>query len=174
MRIATNLEHRDFFSKNHFIEFEKLISAEDCAFLLAKTPERDLWRKNPQIKKITLSSKFAEIAASLAKKNSLRLAYDERLPAHFQAPHPLGETTCLKHLSISLLLILSGEKAGNGIFFLPDVYVPSADDAFLITYCEPRTMYLLDKSDPHVHDLKKLGYVFGDLLRSETHPILYP
>lgn len=102
MRFAIALEHEDFFRKNHFIEFDHLLTQEESellkthattqlATLLKKKPEeliqkkplelfmagRDLWKTDPVIKKTLLHPRMNNLAISLFKKNPLRLAYDQ-------------------------------------------------------------------------------------------------
>jgi hypothetical protein len=43
----------------------------------------------------------------------------------------------------------------------------------MIVYCTDKTVYVLEKRDPHTHALKKLGYGFGDRLEEKTHPIIF-
>ena len=173
MRFATSPEHRSFFSKQHFIEFEGLLSAAECAYLLLKKKERDLWKKDPFVKKIVLRSQFAEIAAELSNQRKLRIGFDER--AKELTPLSLQEGSCLKTISLGLIFCLSGEKQGHGTFFSPHIPLSTVafyDDSFLLAYCENRTFYLLETKDPHTHLLKKEGYAFGDILTNATHPLL--
>lgn len=95
MKYASASEHRDFFQKNHFIEFEGLLSEADAAaittaltkkFDFKKTdPEklylagRDLWRSFPDIKKVVTQRKFALIASELFGTKPIRLGYDQLL-----------------------------------------------------------------------------------------------
>lgn len=71
-------------------------------------------------------------------------------------------------------------KIGSGLFFFPNV--PLSFDylletpgisQLLIVYTKETALYIHNPMDPHTHALKKLGYVFGDRLRSSTHPIVY-
>ena len=100
MRFAPAPDHLTFFYKHHFIEFEELFSKEKTRILLDSSIKgmekrcalsekdfsklsfekrfeagRDLWRDDEQVKKFTLSSHLAEIAAHLTKKRQLRLAF---------------------------------------------------------------------------------------------------
>lgn len=168
MRFTTSFEHRDFFSKNGYIEFEKLISLEECALLLSKKTGLDLWRRDPLIKKISLRSQFGEIASQLSRTKVLRIGFDLLLdPLH--SPSLLDSS--LKP-SIGLLIILAGEKTGSGLFFHPKLLFPQMEKAFLITYCESKTLYHFKKEDPYTHHVKKLGYAFGDLIKNDTHPLI--
>jgi hypothetical protein len=102
MRFVTASEHRQFFIKRRFVEFENLISSQEAAeikkdaeSLLAarlkmkasglqhKSPlelflaGRDLWRHSPLIKKIITKPKIGAISSDIFEKTPLRLAYDQ-------------------------------------------------------------------------------------------------
>ncbi|GAB4190724.1 MAG: hypothetical protein Tsb0015_12170 [Simkaniaceae bacterium] len=69
---------------------------------------------------------------------------------------------------------------GHGIFFQVDapisfesLYAVPNQNLLLIVYGKDKMLYTKNDRDPHVHQLKKLGYVFGDKLKNETHPIIY-
>lgn len=169
MRFATSFEHRDFFSKNGYIEFADLIPLAECELLLSNPAGFDLWRENPLIKKISLRPQLAELASILLLKKTLRIGFDQRLN---RDEIPELTNSCLKPI-ICLFLILSGEKAGHGLFFKPENLPHLTAPVFLISYCDVKTFYLLNKRDPYTHAPKKLGYVFGDLLRNDTHPLIF-
>lgn len=192
-----------------------------AAFLSGKPPQfsdffragRDLWRENKAIKKVVLRSKLASVAAELAKKPSLRLAFDQTLlsaPAFnlnslpcLTRPLSLTESSCIQGIVGALLLQLSDpystppalpdslddepaplalfpQKKGSGIFFSPSA--PLSLEHFtavnqeeihqlLIVYSVDKSLYKREELDPHIHNLKRLGYQFGDRLKKETHPL---
>ena len=104
MKFTTAKEHRDFFLKNGWIEFEGLLSLkqtsevnqaidavlakrlpitkrkiqESCEMMFAEG--FDLWRADSLLQKIATQMRFCELAASLIEKKILRLAYDQLLP----------------------------------------------------------------------------------------------
>jgi hypothetical protein len=109
MKFATAKEHRDFFQKYGWIEFEGLLSNDQLALanqaidqVLAERlhlpPERlktassenfylqghDLWRSHSFLHKFVTQVHFAEIAAELIEKKPLRLGYDQLFPARSQ------------------------------------------------------------------------------------------
>jgi|GEM_PF-693459 len=102
MKFATTKQHRDFFHKEGWIEFEGCLSNEQTllanqaidqvmADRLHVLPHhlhllsseklylqgRDLWRSHPLLHKLATRVYFGEIAAELVEKNSLRLGYDQ-------------------------------------------------------------------------------------------------
>jgi hypothetical protein len=105
MKFATSKEHRDFFQKNGWIEFEDFISNEQLALVnqaidqvlaerLKTSSDRlhsfsaeqfylhghDLWRSHPVLQKLATQKRLAEIAAELIEKRTLRLGYDQLFP----------------------------------------------------------------------------------------------
>lgn len=111
MKFAINKEHRIFFEKYGWIEFEDLLSNEQLALAnravdqvltarLNVCPEelhlssnekfylqgRDLWRSNAFLHRLTTQMRFVEIGAELIKKKPLRLGYDQLFPACYQMP----------------------------------------------------------------------------------------
>lgn len=109
MKFSTAKEHRDFFQKQGWIEFEGLISNDQLNLaneaidqvlserlnvsterLRTLSSEkfylqgRDLWRSNPLLQKLVTQTRFAEIAAELIEKKPLRLGYDQFFPARHQ------------------------------------------------------------------------------------------
>jgi hypothetical protein len=150
MKFSTAKEHRDFFQKHGWIEFEGLISNDQLnqahqaidqvlAERLNVSPERlrilssekfylqgrDLWRSNPFLQKLVSQTRFAEIAAELIEKKTLRLGYDQFFPARQQMPFAqetqvyshfleqnasLQAVSCLQGVACGLILSLGGKE----------------------------------------------------------------
>lgn len=108
MKFAIAKEHRDFFQKQGWIEFENFLSADQLAqanqaidqvlaerlqLPLERLPQlpsessylqgRDVWRSNPFLSKLVKQPRFAEIASELIETKPLRLGYDQVLPAPY-------------------------------------------------------------------------------------------
>jgi hypothetical protein len=102
MRFAITADHRDFFTKNRYIEFEGILPLDQAALLkkhieetIAKrlriSPEKlqeknapelyfsgyDLWRDNEEIKKIAHKQAFASLASELMQTVPLRYGFDQ-------------------------------------------------------------------------------------------------
>ena len=102
MRFAITADHKEFFKKNHYIEFENLFSVDQRASLKKNAEETiakrlhipasrlkektapeiyqagyDLWRDNEEIKKITQKQAFASVASELLQTLPLRYAFDQ-------------------------------------------------------------------------------------------------
>ncbi len=112
MKFATAKEHRDFFQKQGWIEFEGLLSKDQLVLAnqaidqvlaerLKASSERlrllpsekfylqghDVWRSNPILQKLATQTRFAEIATELIEKKPLRLGYDQFFLAHQQVSY---------------------------------------------------------------------------------------
>lgn len=155
----------------------------------------DLWRDDEVLRKKILSHNFAEVGAELFKKNSLHLAFDQLLRTGSkpgfpkQLPSTLNEITSIYPLAGAVLIHLSGttspseiipSQRENVIYLSPEMTIPwelffqSPHQSYLlIAYANPESVYVLQKKDPHTHALKKLGYVFGDRVTHDHHPIVF-
>lgn len=105
MKKAVAKEHRDFFRKNGWIEFENLVSDQELEELNqaidvslaarlfvpidkveAVSPEtaflqgRDLWRSNDQLRKFVCLPRLGEVVSELVELKPLRLGFDQFLP----------------------------------------------------------------------------------------------
>lgn len=226
MRFATSSEHRDFFTKKGYIEFDDLLSEEEADKLkelgrailgrrLAASPTevmrksslglfmagRDVWREEAQIKALFFKSRLSEIASSLFKTVPLRLAYDQWIETGhvhdfpFSHPASLQDVSSFQSLVGGLIIQLSDQpakaapsihlsplpqKKGSGVYFasrislaLDKLFQLPGQTLYLLAFCPKKTLYILDKKDPHTHLLKKEGYVFGDQLKSPRHPLIF-
>jgi hypothetical protein len=221
MRFAVTADHRDFFSKKNYIEFENLLSAAQAADLknhaeqtlanrlrlplhkLADRPSTelfkagyDLWRDSDPIKKATHKHGLASLASELFQIVPIRLGFDQYLLSSPGSPSPLSqastlqELSCLSPLSGALILVLEDLvvpvknfplplNAGNGLFISPSLPIPWPElfgtvglHLFMMGFAMDKTFFRADTKDPHAVNLKKLGYVFNDLLKDNLHPIL--
>jgi hypothetical protein len=102
MRFAITADHRDFFTKNHYIEFEEILPFDQVSSLKKNAEETiaqrlripleklnkktapevyyagyDLWRDHEEIKKITQKQAFASLASELMQAIPLRYAFDQ-------------------------------------------------------------------------------------------------
>lgn len=196
MKFAVAKEHRDYFARHHYITFEEVLTFEESSLLgiLVKTlllkrlkkplledvmlseqflGGRDLWREDLALQKILFSRRLAEIAASLFKQPLLRIALDQ----YFVQPSLLSlqQMSCIDPLVGAVALPINNMK-GTVIYFSPTkpLTLPFLDEPVLIlAYAGERAQYCLKKEDPNTHFLKKYGCAFGDILKNDTHPILF-
>lgn len=143
MSAAIGPEHRHFFTKNHYIEFEDLIKDVDLTYehidkvlsdrtkkiIETRTPKelfiagRDLFRDDPIVKKISLSRSLAQIASLLFDTSPVRIAYDQSLRtttltrAPFAHPFSLAQVSCFQPILCGVIIRLSHDP--NPPAFLP-------------------------------------------------------
>ena len=124
MRFSPTSDHREFFSKNGFVEFENFLTLEQITLLnkeidqtlanrlkvslpqLQKTPVNllfqegfDLWRDSEALKKVIFKSNFAEIASYLFNIPLLRMGFDQYLPSTTIETLPLSDGVSLQDIS---------------------------------------------------------------------------
>lgn len=129
-KFAVDPHHRDYFQKQHSIEFEELVSEpilkelqSDLNNIFSKTPPakyfeegRDLWRRSTAFKRLVRNIAFAEIASELTNRPHIRLGLDQFLPP-FEPSEPLysdylkegfnlAETTSIQGVVCGLMLCL--------------------------------------------------------------------
>jgi|SRR5579862_8653209 len=135
MRFVFTLEQRDFFRKNHFIEFEGMLSSKQAALIDKEAQELlsgrlrtpfsqwdtlpplalykagfDLWREALAIRKATQKLPIVHIASELFDTAPLRIAFDQFCLT--SSPHPPFQK------SFSLTEISSIKPLAGGILFL--------------------------------------------------------
>jgi hypothetical protein len=181
MKFALAKEHREFYAHHHFIEFENILSPEEIDSLCRLIKEtlkksatkRDLWRQNPEIQKIILKRCFAEIAKELFKQPLIRIAFDQYQESF--SPLSLTQMSCVRPIIGAIAVPIQENSSGKAIYFSPTTpfTLPFCNEPLLIiAYTGSKAQYILTESDPHTHTLKKIGYTFGDHIKSETHPII--
>lgn len=136
-KFAVDPHHRDYFQKQHTIEFEELISEphlkelrNDLANLLSKAPPakhfeegRDLWRRTASFKRLARNVAFAEIAADLTNHTQLRLGLDQFFPPFEPSEPPysnylkggfsLAESSSIQGVVCGLMLCLKAPSKPN-------------------------------------------------------------
>jgi len=116
----------------------------------------------------------------------------------FDRPVSLEEVSCFQGMTCGLLLRLSEssqqhivqlteseativpQQIGSGVYFGADklfdfgtLFREEKQCFLFVAYTKARTVYVLREGDPHCHHLKRLGYVFGDKLDEQRHPVVY-
>ena len=135
MRFALTKDHLDFFYRNHYIEFEDLLTIEEV-FSLEDAIEEVLtkrmgesrdpkkvylagshcWQDDPRITKVALNPHLAEIASQLTKERTLRLASSQILSGGlsekkvFDESLPLENLCSIQKVSCGLILHLSSSE----------------------------------------------------------------
>lgn len=203
MKIFVGDEEKEFFKKNGLILFEGVLSEEEVDTLRVategvsceKTSRKDMAMADNRIAKVLFSKKVASIAFELSGKHALRYAYDQFFSSSL-LPHKLS--TSISPLRIGVCIALDSQeegvkediisfkmrcsdlptRKGDVLFFVPEVELGiessmCSGSFFFLLYASDRAMYIFQPDDPYTHDVKRLGYVFGDRVKEETHPVLY-
>lgn len=160
---------------------------------------RDLWRSNHSLKKILLHKNLASVGAALIEQQPLRYGYDQLFPASPQTfdvgqPLTLEEMSCIQGVLCGAMLCVQQPQdepatepsalfsltPGNAVYFSPAFPIPFQDLVhragyiyLMIVYVKESAVYQSQDKDPHVHDLKRLGYYFGDRLSNHLNPLVY-
>lgn len=156
-----------------------------------------LLEKCGQARDILFSPKLAQLAFTLSGGSFLRYGYDFFF--RLSAP-PQGLFLSVSPLTIGACVALESTEEGETppvipftlrnndlpmtkgsvLFFSPKTAFSleatplSIERSFLLLlYAGRKAQYTFQPDDPHTHDLKRLGYVFGDNLHVATHPFLY-
>ena len=124
MRFSLTSDHRDFFSKYRFIEFEEILTEEQAEKLVESAektiasrlkmarhsqPEHleeeiyragyDLWREDAVFKSLTHKLPLAELASELFQARPIRLAFDQYIESGKYLPKALSTTATLEQRS---------------------------------------------------------------------------
>lgn len=185
MKFSVSLDQRNYLNNHGFVPFFNILNESERVLLKGSIPKetsftkgRDLWRTSPAIKQIVFSKRLIDLVFSLTQKKPIRLGFDQYIPEKGDLKKVFGEELLQNRSSINPLkgLFLIDLNSGDGYFVLPScpLFNESLEDHpyFLIGYGDQHSQYLYEERDPQLHFLKSLGYVFGDKLNDELHPIL--
>lgn len=185
MKTTITAQQTAFFTKNGYIEFEIEFPP------IAHTPERDLWRKDPELQNF-LVRKLSHVAFVLTGKKQLRLGCDQWFAAK-DLPKKMGqikELLSVQGLALGVIIAenpeLPAKRSPLGIlplpsqknqilFFRPDLILDwphVKSDLYLAIYTLPNAVYVYNSKDPFTTGLKQYGYCYGDVLKNEFHPLL--
>lgn len=200
MKLFVGDEEKEFFKQNGLLAVEDLFSVEEIDSLKADVKKKvslgvtkDIALTGGRSRELLFSKKLAQVAFELVGRIPLRYGYDLFFGG-VSAPNGISRSITPVHIGVCLPLeshegsqqstvvphTLRNEdlalKKGSVLFFLPEVTFslsPSNVSCIFLFYVGARAQYTFEPEDPFTHDLKKLGYVFGDRVTSETHPMLY-
>lgn len=180
VKYSISREQQFFFEQQQYIEFDELLSEQEQKSLITAlkkvvTSTRDVSHTSEAVKTITHMSRLAKLASELTRVRHLRFGFDQVLVPPVTIGNMLNEV-CIQGL-VCVLYIAIDKDAGPSIFAKASADVatlPLNPDAryFVVGWADEKALYLLQPKDPHTHQLKKHGYVFGDRLKEEWHPTL--
>jgi len=162
MKTALTAQQLAYFRDHGHIRFEQF-----PADLKDISEGRDLWRHNPVLKKLILH-KLGPIALELTGQKSLRLACDQWLES---PPKLLRMQDYFCFQGLALLFILS--EGGLDIFEPSSLASHFPDKAYLAAFAKENARLIENTKDAYNLKTRNLGYVFGDRLRSEFHPLIH-
>jgi hypothetical protein len=127
---------------------------------------RDLWKKTPRIRS-WLIQQVAPLVLELCSKPKIRLIADQRIPSKSPLPSQLHNWFAFTFL----LAIVCVDK--ESITILHPSMPPSPSAIYLAVFGLPQGRYIDKSQDAARHALKQEGYAYGDLLRHESHPLIF-
>jgi len=157
--------------------------------MIENRPPSDLFLYGRNLNE-TLSSdrQLARLMGDLTGSKTVRFAYSQVIRTTiipgpiFPHPSTIESVSCFQSLVGGILIRLLPDPhppeflpkaVGNALFFSPKCVIPWAEltqtphqSFFLIAYGSKRTVYVLQKNDPHTHLMKKEGLAFGDTLKT--------
>jgi hypothetical protein len=195
------IEFEDLLSEKQLtsLKEETLVYLSSRSYLKNFIAGRDLFRRNSQVKKLVTSVQLAQFASLFTNHDHLRIAFDQLLtslppyenpdeaPPLFHGRYNLDQMSPIQGLVCGLLINIDAEtpppsfpsKPGNGVYFSPnwpidfhEILHPT-QKYLLIVYTKQHSLYRFQPLDPAAHELKKLGYGFGDSLEHANHPLLF-
>ena len=151
MRFALNSDHKDFYSKNSFIEFDELLTPDSLASLQSdiettlshrlKIPSSrlheqplkalfdagfDIWRDSSTFKKTLFKSTVSEIAAQLFEESFLRIGFDQYIDTASGSSPLLTSSLSLNDLSCAKPLMGPSSSA----------YPPQSTNRSILKYAQ--------------------------------------
>ena len=178
MKTAISSQQLVYFRKQGHIRFENYpLDFQKIQKSLTKAKSgRDLWRDSPDLKKMILHS-LAPLALELTKKRSIRLCCDQWIDT---APtvSRIQDMFCFQSLACFFVFSKEEEHPEKGT--LLDIYEPSSlasllpINAYLVAFGQDNALLIENSKDPFTLLTRNLGYVYGDHLRNEFHPLIHP
>lgn len=166
MRYDIPASELSLFEKNHEISFESFFSLDEHEILSHPKQGRFLFQKEEAIKKILTQHKLGETLFQLAKKRPIRLLVD------WVEKKGKIDFSKISFQGIMIGIIVPHDQNLTTFFsseVLPEITTPS----YVALFGESNALYIHNPKDPHTHDLKYQGYVFGDRLKIEDFPFVY-
>lgn len=177
MKIAISAQQIVHFRKFGRVSFEEIpLDMNAIAKHTHKTtPTRDLWRSTPALKKWILRT-LGPIALELTGRPRLRLACDQTIYPPLPES-PLQDLFCFQGLACICVLSQNPESPEQNPSL--DIFEPSCltswispNASYLVALAVENSLIINNPQDPLTLPTRNLGYVFGDHLRNELHPLI--
>jgi hypothetical protein len=176
MRILIDNRHREYFKTQGYISFNAFFSQEKLSQIREVIQQgtkggdqlEDLLRNNPLLKKLIDLKTLGYMTRELTEEKPVRFGFD-RLVNEAQT-QTLKEISSIQGILLGLFIDLS---SGDITCFSKEIPFPKElKNGYLIVLTGKDPVYIHNQNDPYAHQLKKLGYSFGDRLREATHETL--
>lgn len=179
MRYTISSTHLNFFRKEGQISLEDLYSSDEIATLKALLDQarsvsgasRDLQRDNPPLLSSLHTPRLGQLGSGLFGKKRLRIAFTQ-YGAVVNGVVPIEQITSMTETCGGCIIDL---QTGVTTFYnaLFPIDFPALQDPYLlVVFATDKARYRVQETDPHTHQLKRLGYGSGDQITEETHPLI--
>src|SRR5579872_7062270 len=170
MKTVISAQQLMYFRRQGHVRFENFPFKFQLIQDLAQKNQRDLWRKEPALKKLILQQ-LGPIALELTKSRAIHLACDQWIDAP-PAERPMKNLFCFQNLACIFVFSENNDET------ILDVYEPSSltskltPPAYLVIFAKENDVLVENPNDPFSIQTRNLGYVYGDRLKNELHPIV--
>lgn len=187
-------------SINQKIQNNSALKKDKTRFLAGHDLWRNSDHVKKQVFSVSLARLGAELfnTAPLRLAYDQFFTFSNCLPL-LSTPSSLEEISSIQGLVGGLMICLKGKKSeneeessetfgaspfpseqGNVTYFSSTVSLNPSSVAqqedhvyLLVAYASMHPIYRHNERDIHTHNLKDFGYVFGDILKENTHPLVY-
>lgn len=189
MKIILTGQQNSQFQEEGRVLFQGAVPPKRIEALLSALPEkelsflggRDLWRREEEAARFARQPLFKELAA-LFHEGPLLLAADQlfgsEVKSFYESSATGEELFSIRGTQLLFLVRLKGgEPAELGDLLLVNgqVELPIHEMEglfYLLSYADPKALYVQGERDPLKNHLKGLGYVIGDRLSAHGHPFV--
>lgn len=162
-----------YFRRQGYIRFENY----PLHFQLIKdladkhTQPRDLWRKEPFLKKLIVHT-FGPMALELTKKGALRVACDQWLKEPPVVVTRMQDLFCFQGLACIFVLSPNDQESFLEVFEPSSLTSRLPPEAYLVAFALENGVLIENPKDPFNTQTRNLGYVYGDRLNNTINPLI--
>jgi hypothetical protein len=187
------LELDGLFKSNDFETITMALHALNPPKSSASADLHNCYLNIPLLKRWLIAQPIAQILYDLSGLQQFRLLFDQVIeyPLYPKSPSSLVlDQLSFQGVVMGLLININGfpvdghplfpSHKSHVTFFDPTLMIdlqpfktPTGSKFLCVGFGTLQTRYRFEPTDPHTHDLKKLGYVFGDVLDNRFHPVFF-
>lgn len=167
MKTEISAQHLVHFSRHGHVRFDNFQADFEMIKKLANKEKRDSWRNEPTLKKLIVQ-RLAPLAFNLTKNRAIHLACDQWIDFSLHSG-PMKNLFCFQN--IACIFVISENNT-------LDVYEPSSltsqvqKESYLVVFTKENGILIDNPKDPYAVQTRNLGYVYGDRLKNELHPLI--